>query len=42
MDIIRKATNTQRPEETVEQIIDLFSKTKDNSEFCEIIKKTKL
>ncbi|MDE6209322.1 MAG: transcription termination factor Rho [Lachnospiraceae bacterium] len=42
VDIIRRATNNQRPEETVEKIIDLFSKTKNNAEFCQMIKKIKL
>lgn len=40
MDIIRKATNSLRPEESVEKILDLFAKTKDNEEFIETVKKT--
>lgn len=42
VDIIRRATNSQRPEETVEKVIDLFSKTKNNAEFCQMVKKIKL
>jgi len=42
VNIMRKATNGLKPEDAVEQILNLFSKTKDNNEFCEMIKKTKL
>lgn len=39
VDIIHKATNTQKPEDTVERILDLFAKTKNNTEFVEITRK---
>jgi transcription termination factor Rho len=39
VDIIRKATNTLKPEDAVEKILDLFSKTKNNREFVEMSKK---
>ncbi|WP_124067073.1 transcription termination factor Rho [Clostridium sp. E02] len=39
VDLVRKATNTLKPEDSVEKIIDLFSKTKTNREFVEISKK---
>ncbi len=35
VDIIRKATNTLKPEEAVEKILDLFTKTRNNREFVE-------
>lgn len=39
VDNIRKATNTLKPEDAVEKILDLFSKTKNNWEFVEASKK---
>lgn len=42
VDLIRKATNREKPEDTVEKVIDLFAKTKNNKEFCEMIHKTRL
>ncbi len=42
VNIMRKATNGLKPEDAVEQILNLFAKTKNNKEFCEMIKKTKL
>lgn len=39
VDTIRKATNSLKPEEAVEKILDLFSKTKTNWEFVEMAKK---
>lgn len=39
VDIVHKATNTQKPEESVERILDLFAKTKNNEEFVEITRK---
>lgn len=35
VDIVRKATNSLKPDEAVERILDLFSKTRNNYEFCE-------
>ncbi len=39
VDVIRKATNTLKPEDAVERILDLFTKTKNNREFVENAKK---
>lgn len=39
VDIVHKATNTQKPEDTVERILDLFAKTKNNTKFVEITRK---
>ena len=39
VDIIHKATNTQKSEESVERILDLFAKTRNNHEFVEITRK---
>ena len=39
VDVVRKATNTLKPEEAVEKVLDLFSKTKSNREFVETSKK---
>ncbi len=39
VDIIHKATNTQKPEESVERILDLFAKTRNNQEFVDITRK---
>ncbi len=42
VDMIRKATNTQRPEDSVERILDVFAKTNSNKEFVETIKKMRI
>lgn len=42
VDIVRKATNSLKPDEAVERILDLFSKTRNNYEFCEMVKKISL
>ena len=39
VDIVRKATNTLKPEEAVEKILDLFARTRSNREFVEMAKK---
>lgn len=39
VDIIRKATNTLKPEDSVERVLDLFTKTRTNREFVESAKK---
>jgi len=39
---VRKATNSLKPDEAVERILDLFSKTRNNYEFCEMVKKIRL
>ena len=42
VDIMRKALTGIRSDEAVERIIDMFSKTRNNKEFCQYIKKTRL
>ena len=42
VDIIHKATNTLKPEESVERILDLFARTKNNREFVDMVKKVRL
>ena len=39
---IRKELNGMRSEDALEHIIDMFKKTKNNKEFIEYMKKTKL
>lgn len=39
VDIIHKATNSLRPEDSVEKILDLFAKTRNNRDFVEMSKK---
>ena len=39
VDIVRKATNTLKPEDAVEKILDLFARTRNNREFVETSKK---
>lgn len=39
VDIVRKATNSMKPEESVEKILDLFARTRSNREFVEMAKK---
>lgn len=38
---IRKATNSQKPEDTVEKVLEMFTRTKTNKEFVENAKKTR-
>lgn len=40
--LMRRALNGAKSEEAVERIIDLFRRTKDNKEFIEMIRKTKI
>lgn len=42
VEIMRKALNGMRSDEAAERIIDIFSKTRSNREFIQIIKKTKI
>ena len=42
VDIVHKATNTQKPEDTVERILDLFAQTRTNREFVEVAKKRRM
>ncbi len=37
MNILRKGLNGLKPDETVERILDMFSKTKTNSDFCDYV-----
>lgn len=41
MNIIRKALNGLKPEESIDKILDLFSKTRNNQEFVHMVKKIK-
>lgn len=38
---MRKALNGLKPEEAVDKILDMFSKTRNNMEFVQIVKKIK-
>jgi transcription termination factor Rho len=39
---MRKAINGMRSDEAVERILDMFSKTKNNAEFCQMIRKMRI
>ncbi|MBE5972454.1 MAG: transcription termination factor Rho [Lachnoclostridium sp.] len=39
VDSVRKATNSLKPEESVEKVLDLFARTKTNREFVDMAKK---
>ena len=39
---MRKALNGMRPEEAVDNILNMFARTKDNHEFVQLVKRTKL
>ena len=41
INVIRKAFNSLKPEEAVDQVIDLFSKSRNNHEFVETMRKLK-
>ena len=41
INIIRKALNGLKPEESVDRILDMFSKTRNNQEFVNMVKKIK-
>ena len=41
VDIIRKATNGMKADDAVEQILNMFSRTRNNREFMEIVRKTR-
>lgn len=41
INVIRKALNGLKPEEAVDRVIELFSRTKNNKEFVEMVKKMK-
>ena len=40
INIMRKALNGLKPEEAVDKILDMFSKTRSNMEFVQIVKKS--
>lgn len=42
VDIIRKGLNGLKPEEAVENILNMFDRTRTNSEFVQTVKKTRL
>ena len=42
VDVIRKATSSLKPEEAVERILDLFTKTAGNRDFVEKVIKERL
>ena len=39
--MMRKALNGLKPDEAVDKILDIFSKTKNNVEFVQMVKKIK-
>ena len=39
MDIIHKATNSLKPQDAVEKVLDLFARTRNNREFVENAKR---
>ena len=41
VDAVRKATNSMKPEESVEKVLDLFARTRTNREFVDMAKKMK-
>ena len=42
VDIVRKSTNSLKPEDSVERILDLFAQTRTNREFVEVAKKRRM
>ncbi len=42
VDIMRKALNGMRSDDAVEHIIDMFSRTRNNADLCQLVKKTRL
>lgn len=42
VEVMRRAINGMRADEAVESILNLFVRTKNNREFCQVVKKTKL
>lgn len=42
VEIMRKALNGMRSDDAAERIIDMFGKTRNNAELCQLIKKTRL
>ena len=42
MEIVRKALNGMRSDEAVERVLDMFVKTRNNAEFVQMVKKTRI
>ncbi|MBR5473930.1 MAG: transcription termination factor Rho [Lachnospiraceae bacterium] len=42
VDVVRKATGGMKSDDAVEQVLDLFKRTKNNQEFCQMVKKIRL
>lgn len=42
VDIMRKALNGMRSDDAVERIIDMFSRTRNNGDLCQMVKKIRL
>ena len=42
VDTVRKALNGMRADEAVENILNMFSRTSNNNEFIQLVKKTKI
>ena len=41
MEIIRKGLNGLKPEDAVENVLNMFSRTRNNAEFVQTVKKTR-
>ena len=41
INIIRKALNSMKPEEAVDKVLDMFTRTRSNFEFINMVKKMK-
>ncbi len=41
VDMLRKATNSLKPDDTVEQILNMFARTRNNREFIDMARKTR-
>ena len=41
INIMRKALNGLKPDEATDRILDMFSKTRNNNEFVQLVKKNK-
>lgn len=39
MEIVRKSINAMKPDESIEKVLDIFVRTKQNAEFVEIVRK---
>ena len=39
--MLRKALNGMKPEESVDKILDMFTRTRNNTDFVNIVKKMK-